>query len=200
MARAGVEHDGEVRLHDGAELVHVAGVADAGLHDPEALVALRCQHGHGHAYLVVVVHLGLGGFAGEREHAGEHLLDRGLAGRAGEAHDLARKGPAPGMGHLAQRLDAVLDQEHGDAGALFGKDRQGTLGQHGAGASVGRAFRKVVAVDPFAGDADEEAAGNGGPAVGSDGGDGDVAEALCQGGVRGPGRAVQTQAHWFTFM
>jgi len=39
VPRAGVEDDGEIRFHDGAELVHVALAADAGLYDPEGLVA-----------------------------------------------------------------------------------------------------------------------------------------------------------------
>ena len=106
----------------------------------------------------------------------------------------AQKGATP---EIQERLEAGMRHYRDIIISQFGINPDDISG---AGAAGGRAFREVVAVDPLAGDADEKGAGNGLAAVRCYGGDGNVAEALRQGGVRGPGRAVQTQAHWFTFM
>ena len=55
MGGAHIEDQGQIRLEDGAQLVHVALVADTGLEDPEVLVPVGLEHAQGHAHLVVEV-------------------------------------------------------------------------------------------------------------------------------------------------
>ena len=60
---AHVEDQGQVGPKDGAQLVHVALVADTGLEDPEVLVPVGLEHAQGHAHLIVEVEGVAGGLA-----------------------------------------------------------------------------------------------------------------------------------------
>ena len=51
VAGSRVENDGQIRLQHASEFVHVAGVADARLHDPERLVAVGAERAHLHVVL-----------------------------------------------------------------------------------------------------------------------------------------------------
>ena len=163
MGGAHVEDQGQVGLEDGAQLVHIALVADTGLEDPEILVPVGLEHAQGHAHLIVEVEGIAGGLAAPRQHMGQQLLDRGLAGGTGDAHHPGGGLAAPEGGHGAQGAHRILDQQdrHGQA-------FQRTGGQHGHGTLLHGTGGIVMAVHTLAGDADEQAAGHGLAAVRND--------------------------------
>ena len=110
-----IEDEGEVRPQDGRKIVHVALVADARLHDPEILVAVRIQHGAGHPYLVVVVERRPGRLAVFGKDGSQRLLEGGLARRARDAHHFCARLVAPVRGEPPQRPDGIRNHEHGRA-------------------------------------------------------------------------------------
>ena len=163
MGGAHVEDQGQIGLEDGAQLVHVALVADTGFEDPEVLVPVGLEHAQGHAHLIVEVEGIAGGLAAPRQHMGQQFLDRGLARGAGDAHHPGRGLAAPEGGHGAQGAHRILDQQdrHGQAFQRAGS-------QHGHSALFHGTGGKVMAVHTLTGDADEQAAGRGLAAVRDD--------------------------------
>ena len=157
MARPNIEDQGKIRLKNGPQFVHIIGVADARLHDPKRFLAGRRQHGQRQADLVVQVHVRLGGRPAAAQDLREQFLDRGFARRAGEPdHPGLAEALAPAMRQLPKRLDRILNKDERDG--RHGIERIPGYQQRG-GPGFDGLDRKIVPVERFAGDADEQRAG-----------------------------------------
>ena len=194
MACAHVEHNGKVGLHHRAELIHVAGVADACFHDPEGLVAIGGHHRDRHAHLRVQVHKIAGRLALLGKDVGEQFLGGRLASRACNASHAATEGFAPRMAYAAKGGHAVIHEEHGDEGLAA---KGVTLGQHGHSSGLNGGFGKIMAIHLFAGDSRKELAGQNLAVVGGRSGERDFRRGIGvkDAGIGGLGGLFQSYQH-----
>ena len=163
MCRARIENERKVGPQHRAQIVHVAGLADACFHNPEIFIAVCIQDGPGHADLIIVVQGVARSFARQGQYPGQSFLDGCLARRAGHAHNAGLGAVAPQRGQTAQRPDSVGHDKnrHGYMG-------QRTRGQHGSGPLLYRPGGEIVPVHPAAGNTDKEGTRHNRPAVSGD--------------------------------
>lgn len=196
MPRTDVEDQADIGFEHGTELVHVVGMADARLHAPERLVAVRRQHGQGQPDLVVQVHTGLGGLSTAAQHLREQFLDRGLARGAGEPDDAGVRPEtlAPVMRQTAQRRHRVVHED--DRNRRHAVERI-ARGEQCGGSGFDGLAREVVPVERFAGNADEQGPRSHGPAVRAraDDGPGGHGRPRDEGTADGPDDIFKNQAH-----
>jgi hypothetical protein len=193
VAGTHVGDDRQVRAGHRGQLLHVAAPGDAELHNPQLLVGRGLEHGRGQPDLVVEVAVVLGRGEFSRGHGVEHLLDRGLARRAGHGHELRPAGVAPAGGQPAQGGLGIADHDHRGVG-LFDHAR----GHHGARTARGGLGREFVAVEILARDAEKEIAGLHGAGVRLHLGDHGLLESLVGQGAEAAGDFSQGQVHEYT--
>ena len=101
--------------------------------------------------------MGLGGKPAAAQNLRKQFLDRGFARRAGKPdHPSPAEAFAPAVRQLPKRLDRIVNEDERD-GRHAAERIPGC--QQRSGPGFGGLARKIVPVERFAGDADEQGAG-----------------------------------------
>ena len=130
-------------------------VVHAHLHHGVPGVVIQAEQGVGHTDVVVLVALGLEGFAKGGEDGVAELFGGGLAHTAGNADHLGAEQHAVVGGHADHGAGAV---RHDDS-AVLGHAVHGMVGDDISGAVPVSTGGEGMAVDALTGEADEHAAG-----------------------------------------
>ena len=167
MGLADVADDGKIRLYHFPHVPNLARGVHAGLDDRRLMLRSQLQHDEGGADITVEVSLGLEGVQPLGENGGDHLLDSGLTGAAGDLyHRQGKLAPVP----LGQILHGPLGIRHLNIGLI----RPQGLRQAGAEAP-GRSrlqclINKIMAVKFLPHNGHKPDAGGDLPAVGGQSG------------------------------
>ena len=154
MSTSHVGDDATVGFHDVDKSLDVAGMACAHLHDSDLMVLGEAQQGLGHADVVVEVALREEHVVTLAQDGSKQLLGCGLAVGACDAYNLCAEGAAVMQGKLLQGVQTVVgeDEPRVALNGIFG------LVDHGVGAALVKSCCcKLVAVERFALEREEDA-------------------------------------------
>jgi hypothetical protein len=164
VSALGIGDQGHGRRADRGQVGDFTGMVHAHLDHRRTVRGIQAEQRERQADVVVQV-------AARRQHGiaelrledgCDHFLGCRLAIRAGNGDHRQREAGAPGGGEAAQPEAGVIDDDGGSAGRQFGG-----IGDHeGGGAAFPGLGKKIVGIETFTAERDEQLAGADGPGIG----------------------------------